>query len=152
VKEVFMHLAGPAAENRAVLVHCSAGKDRAGCVVAVVLGVLGVPDEVIAEEYALTAVGMGPMKEYFVERVLEGGAFGEGEEARQRAMKMVTARKENMAATLAMLRRRWGGPEEYVKSVVGVDDEVIEAVRRNALVGAPGSSRALVGSEDRATL
>jgi protein-tyrosine phosphatase len=37
------------------LVHCSAGKDRTGIVVALVLAVLGVPDEVIAADYALSA-------------------------------------------------------------------------------------------------
>lgn len=37
------------------LVHCSAGKDRTGIVVALVLAVLGVPDEVIAADYELSA-------------------------------------------------------------------------------------------------
>lgn len=34
--------------------HCTAGKDRTGVLAALVLGQLGVPDEVIAEDYALT--------------------------------------------------------------------------------------------------
>lgn len=37
------------------LVHCSAGKDRTGIVVALILAVLGVPDEVIAADYELSA-------------------------------------------------------------------------------------------------
>lgn len=37
------------------LVHCSAGKDRTGIVVALILAVLGVPDEVIAADYGLSA-------------------------------------------------------------------------------------------------
>ena len=37
------------------LVHCSAGKDRTGIVIALVLAVLGVPDAVIAADYALSA-------------------------------------------------------------------------------------------------
>jgi protein-tyrosine phosphatase len=37
------------------LVHCTAGKDRTGLVVALVLDVIGVPDEVIAADYALSA-------------------------------------------------------------------------------------------------
>jgi protein-tyrosine phosphatase len=36
------------------LVHCTAGKDRTGLVVALVLEVLGVPDEIIAADYALS--------------------------------------------------------------------------------------------------
>ena len=37
------------------LVHCSAGKDRTGVVVALILAVLGVPDDVIAADYELSA-------------------------------------------------------------------------------------------------
>jgi protein tyrosine/serine phosphatase len=37
------------------LVHCSAGKDRTGLIAALVLEVIGVPDEVIAADYALSA-------------------------------------------------------------------------------------------------
>jgi protein-tyrosine phosphatase len=36
------------------LVHCTAGKDRTGLVMALVLEVIGVPDEVIAADYALS--------------------------------------------------------------------------------------------------
>jgi protein-tyrosine phosphatase len=38
------------------LVHCTAGKDRTGVVIALILAVLGVPDEIIAADYALSAV------------------------------------------------------------------------------------------------
>lgn len=37
------------------LIHCAAGKDRTGVMVAVLLAVLGVPDDVIAEDYGRTA-------------------------------------------------------------------------------------------------
>lgn len=36
------------------LFHCAAGRDRTGVAAALVLGVLGVPDEVIAQDYART--------------------------------------------------------------------------------------------------
>ena len=37
------------------LVHCSAGKDRTGVVIALILAVLGVPEEIIAADYAFSA-------------------------------------------------------------------------------------------------
>ncbi|WP_433617420.1 tyrosine-protein phosphatase [Dactylosporangium sp. CA-139114] len=40
----------------AVLVHCAAGQDRTGILVALLLRVAGVPDDVIAEDYAYSAV------------------------------------------------------------------------------------------------
>ena len=42
------------------LVHCSAGKDRTGIVVAMILAVLGVPDEFIAADYSLSASYLDP--------------------------------------------------------------------------------------------
>jgi protein-tyrosine phosphatase len=44
-----------AADAFPALVHCSAGKDRTGIIVALILAVLGVPDEVIAADYGLSA-------------------------------------------------------------------------------------------------
>jgi hypothetical protein len=42
-------------EDRAPLViHCTAGKDRTGFACALILHALGVPDDVIAEDYLLT--------------------------------------------------------------------------------------------------
>ena len=37
------------------LVHCTAGKDRTGLVIALALGAVGVADEVIADDYARSA-------------------------------------------------------------------------------------------------
>lgn len=42
------------------LVHCSAGKDRTGIVIGLVLAVLGVPDEIIAADFALSARYLNP--------------------------------------------------------------------------------------------
>jgi protein-tyrosine phosphatase len=38
------------------LVHCAAGQDRTGIVIALVLAVLGVPDEIIGADYSLSVV------------------------------------------------------------------------------------------------
>jgi protein-tyrosine phosphatase len=50
-RALFAHLL----EDRAPLViHCTAGKDRTGFACALILNALGVPDELIAEDYLLT--------------------------------------------------------------------------------------------------
>jgi protein tyrosine/serine phosphatase len=138
--------------RQAILVHCTAGKDRAGCLVAVVLGLLGVPDEIVAEEYALSDVGMGPMKEHFVQRLLSTGVFDGSSDPRAAAERMIAARKESMLATLEMVRERWGGMEGYVKEVARVDDEVVARVRRNCLVSVGSQTDVVGGQGDRAVL
>ena len=51
----FRSLFGHLLEDRAPLViHCTAGKDRTGLASALILHALGVPDEVIGEDYLLT--------------------------------------------------------------------------------------------------
>lgn len=52
------------ADNAPVVVHCTAGKDRTGVVSALILGSLGVDEETIAEDYALTAGATGPSMAY----------------------------------------------------------------------------------------
>jgi len=46
-----------------VLVHCSAGKDRTGVTVAVVLRLAGVPSDEVVADYAMTAAAMPAVRE-----------------------------------------------------------------------------------------
>jgi len=55
VREVMCPSAHP------VLFHCAAGKDRTGVVAALLLSVLGVPDDDIVEDYMLSAASVGPV-------------------------------------------------------------------------------------------
>lgn len=48
--------------------HCSVGKDRTGVLSALVLGFLGVPDEIIVEDYALSYDAMLGILEHLKER------------------------------------------------------------------------------------
>jgi protein-tyrosine phosphatase len=56
VAEVLAILSDPSAYP--ALIHCTAGKDRTGIITAVVLGVLGVADDTIVADYALSEVAM----------------------------------------------------------------------------------------------
>src|SRR3954447_15225862 len=50
-RALFAHLLG---DRAPLVVHCTAGKDRTGFACALILHALGVPDEVISEDYLLT--------------------------------------------------------------------------------------------------
>ena len=46
------------APDGAVVIHCSAGRDRTGLVTALLLSLVGVPQEAIVEDYACAVVAM----------------------------------------------------------------------------------------------
>ena len=57
------------------LIHCSAGKDRTGLVAALVLEVIGVPDEIIAADYAMSAANLDADTAQVISRIqaISGG-------------------------------------------------------------------------------
>jgi protein-tyrosine phosphatase len=59
------------------LVHCSAGKDRTGVVIALILAVLGVPDEVIAADYALSGGYLDPDRTTVIGQLQASTGLGE---------------------------------------------------------------------------
>jgi protein-tyrosine phosphatase len=105
-----------------VLVHCHAGKDRTGAVVALLLSLVGVPDEVIADDYALTAVSLAPLISEWLDSM--------SSEPRERARLegLANPSREAMLETLAHLRSRHGGAEAYLLSG-GVTPADIERLR-----------------------
>merc|ERR1711865_1009289 len=80
-----------------VLVHCRAGKDRTGVVVAMLLKVMGVPDHVTVEEYNLSVGGHGNAK--MIERSLKG--FGSGMDDYFRGNVDITALRDRLGSTQA---------------------------------------------------
>ena len=59
------------------LVHCTAGKDRTGIVVAFALAAVGVPDQIIAADYALSGLYLDPQHTPTIGRVQEGTGLGD---------------------------------------------------------------------------
>lgn len=59
-----------------MIIHCTAGKDRTGVICAMVLSLCGVKDEIIAQEYALTDLGLSmEWKESVIEHLMENPAL-----------------------------------------------------------------------------
>jgi protein-tyrosine phosphatase len=105
------------------LVHCVAGKDRTGLVAAVLLGLLGVSDEDIAADYALSQVALASFRRRAEEQDADGAAWM----SRVRPQ-LLQARPEAMLDLLAWLRERHGSIEGYARSI-GVSDATIAALR-----------------------
>lgn len=108
--------------------HCSAGKDRTGVLCALVLMLVGVGDEEVAEEYALSEQGLGPIREEIVEGLMGMEAL-EGD--REGVERMVGCRRESMIAVIEMVRRVYGGVEGYLRERFGLGDEDLRGIREN---------------------
>ncbi len=131
-RTILEHLAAPTTTPPSpVLVHCTAGKDRTGVIVALILSLCGLGDEAIAHEYSLTDLGLAPRKEEIIQQLTRGDALG-GDRAK--AERMVGASKDNMLGTLAMVRERYGSVQRYVVEHLGVSPASIEQLRRNLVV------------------
>jgi len=96
-----------------VLVHCSAGKDRTGVLVAVVLGALGVDDDTIADDYALSAEAMAAMLTFFEQQ----SAPDARERLARHAPAILAASPRAMAGFLARVRREYRGIDGYIDSL-----------------------------------
>ncbi|PNS17962.1 hypothetical protein CAC42_3921 [Sphaceloma murrayae] len=123
---ILRHFAGERPE--AGLVHCTAGKDRTGVLVAVLYLLMGVEEETICREYALTDQGLRLMKPLFKERLLKNDALKGNEEG---VDNMISSKAENMKVTIQLIKEIWGGAEGYVREVVGLSEEEVEGLRRN---------------------
>ena len=112
------------AGNHAVVIHCTAGKDRTGLGAALVLGAAGVDDDVIVEDYALT-------DEYrSTHRLAEIGPRLEAQGLDLDDLRVLfTAPAETMAITLGHVTERWGGIEGYLTGPAQVDDATLDALR-----------------------
>ena len=107
--------------------HCSAGKDRTGVLAALVLAALGVNDEQIAEDYALSARAMDRLVEWIRSHRPEVA-----EAMASQPAAFLACPPEAIVRFLGELRARHGGVRLYLGDI-GVTRATIEAVRDNLL-------------------
>ena len=109
-----------------VLIHCLAGKDRTGIAIAILLSLVGVSEDDIAEDYSLTVPNLAA-------ELAAALAAATDDEARARLVRSYDASVETMLATLAHLRTRHGGANAYLTRA-GLSDADVERIRARLLV------------------
>ncbi len=124
MREVFTWLAAPGAAP--AVYHCTGGKDRTGVLTAVLLRILGVDDEEIIEDYALSETYLAPVVE-----ARRGMLEAQGVDPRAIAY-LTTTHPERMRRTLAAIDRRWGGIDGYLDEV-GIALDLRRALRERLL-------------------
>jgi len=106
-RALFAHLL----EDRAPLViHCTAGKDRTGFACALVLHALGVPDDVIAEDYLLTN------RFYRLDPAFGTDLPGDVRDA------IGSVEASYLAAAFEAIHTDFGGLEDYLKDGLGLGE------------------------------
>lgn len=122
-----VELAADSAENP-LLFHCVAGKDRTGITAAILLGLLGVPDETILDDYELTTQLWTP---YRMEQLAALIAEHNLDEAN--LLLTISARRPVLAKAIAHIHETYGTFEAYAKQVLEVEDETIAKLRKALL-------------------
>lgn len=121
-------LAGP--DGTPGLIHCTAGKDRTGMSVALLLSVLGVAETDILDDYELSAI-------HFTEVMIARLKSRDSEADVTRYLPVLGAPRNAMGGLLATLRERHGSVEGYLVDQAGVSPAVLDELRAQ-LVEAPG--------------
>ena len=114
-------------ENRPLVFHCTAGKDRTGTFAALLLLLLGVPEETIIRDHGLS--------NFFLQDFLEAAfTYFEGiGVARETVHSYLTAPKDAIVALLDHVRNKYGSAETYFLEKAGVQPGAIDCLRRDLL-------------------
>jgi protein-tyrosine phosphatase len=102
------------AETYPAVVHCSAGKDRTGVVCALVMNVLGVDDDTIVQDYALSNLSTAKLL------AMRDVEVAPGEDVQR----LYGAPPDAMADFLLHLRNTYGDARGYLRQQGLTDDEL----------------------------
>ena len=106
--------------------HCAAGKDRTGVISAVLLGLLGVPDEIVVADYAASQEQLDAI----VERLMST----QGYQSMLSALPADTlhAEPETMIHLLERVREKYGSMHDYARAI-GVGEAQLASLRERLL-------------------
>ncbi|MEV6957755.1 tyrosine-protein phosphatase [Streptomyces sp. NPDC051207] len=111
------------------LMHCAAGKDRAGLSIAVTLLALGVERDAIVEDYLKSNA---KHRRYKVHRSTTS-ASAYSPEVMELLDPLFDARAEYLTAAFETIEQTWGGVDAYLAQGLGITPEVQERLRERLL-------------------
>jgi protein-tyrosine phosphatase len=124
------------------LVHCMAGKDRTGIVVAFALAVAGVPDQVVAADYALSSLCLDPLDTPTIGRLREGTGLGD-----RLTEALLASPPALITRTLERARRHGGSIDGYLIGQ-GVPSAELAALRSALATTGSSAERSTEGEDD----
>lgn len=118
-----------AAEHQPLVYHCAAGKDRAGIASALLLALLGVPDETILADYSLSNLAF----DHFYQSFVRKGQLRRLGVPNVQVQALFVVEVAWMEGLLAYLRETYGTVDNYLIQKTGLDAETIARLRADLL-------------------
>lgn len=106
--------------NTPILQHCTAGKDRTGVGSALLLLLLGVPEEIVMEDYLLTNDRLQPMIAHLESRLEE---ISVDEAVKAFFIEMMSAPEKFLASVFTAIRNRYPSYDEFFLKEYGIDED-----------------------------
>ncbi len=110
--------------DSALLLHCTAGKDRTGIGTALILYALGVPYETIVQDYIATNYYRAGDNEQKIKQMVNYMHINEAV-----ATDLLSAKKEFLDATFAAIKNQYGSVNNYLKQEMGLDEQGIQSLK-----------------------
>ena len=129
IGEIFQRLADPA--QLPAILHCTAGKDRTGLVVAMLLLTLGVPQETVLADYTLSNRFYAHFRKGIAADLKQVAPWGISVDDLQ---DLLLVKAKTLQGALDHLCQNYGSLEEYLRNQAAVSDETIAQLRHNWLV------------------
>lgn len=108
------------------LIHCTAGKDRTGTTVMLLLMALGVPEEIIIADYSLSNHYFHTFRAYTADTIQRLRWFGLNADS---ITPLLVSDPAVMRATLDYLRAKYGSADAYLRTAAGLTEADIAALR-----------------------
>lgn len=111
-------------DDKALLFHCTAGKDRTGIGAALLLYTLGVAYETIVNDYTATNYYRSAENEKMVHALSQSMHIPEPV-----AKGMMGAKREYIEANFDAIRQQYGSIDNFLRGPVGLDDAKIKELK-----------------------
>ena len=111
-------------EEGSILIHCTVGKDRSGVAVAVILSALGIDKETIYKDYMMTN------EHPIIPFAYKLFALTLDREFRKEFMEYFKAKKEYLDAAFSYIDEQYGGIENFLVNICGLNNEKREKLKK----------------------
>ena len=123
--EIINTLSDP--ENRPLVFHCTAGKDRAGACAAIILLALGVPEDIVIYDHGLSNVYIADALEMIHERIKALGIDPDD------VAPYFTAPRNAIVAFVNHIRETYGSAADYLRTKAGISNKTLAVLKKELL-------------------